>query len=518
MNGHIHPQNVKGQDEVTKLSSQTPVKIAPNFEDLHEPETINKGVQELKDKANKESEAPAHTEILGQLLQQVEPLDFEALANPHNSDGFRLNEKHYCVSSIENIIELAQINRWGICKNHDNIYLFNGNYWTQLDKETFQKFLGEAAEKQGVVKFSARFYLFKEKLFNQFLSAGYLATPEINKETVLINLLNGTFEINTKGTELRPFEPSDFLTYQLPFKYDPEATAPKFETYLNRVLPDKERQNVLAEFLGYVFIKNGSKRLKEEKVLILYGTGANGKSVFFEIVNALLGRENVSNYSLQNLTEEKGFYRVKIENKLVNYASEISVKLDNATFKQLASGEPVEVCQKFGQPYTMYNYAKLIFNCNELPKDVEHTEGYFRRFLIIPFDVTIPAHEQDKTLHIQIIENELSGVFNWVLNGLERLLKQGKFSECEAAKKASEKYKRESDSVAMFLDEKEYEPSLTETIPWSDIFQDYKNFCQENLYRPCAKTQFTNRLKNSGIESKRINSGIRVYAKKNNCF
>jgi len=518
MNGHIHPQSVKGQDEVTKLSSQIPVKIAPNFEDLTNPETLKKEVQKLKDKADKESEAPAHTEILGQLLEQVEPLDFEKLANPLDSENFRITDKHLCVLSVENIIEIAEKKRWGICKNNDFIYLFNGNYWAQIDKETFQKFLGEAAERQGVNKISARFYMFRDKLFNQFLSTGFLPTPVINKETVLINLLNGTFEINTKGNKLRPFDPSDFLTYQLPFKYDPEATAPKFQTYLNRVLPDKERQNVLAEFLGYVFIKNGSKRLKEEKVLILYGTGANGKSVFFEIVNALLGKENVTNYSLQNLTEEKGFYRVKIENKLVNYASEISVKLDNATFKQLASGEPVEVCQKFGQPYTMYNYAKLIFNCNELPKDVEHTEGYFRRFLIIPFDVTIPAHEQDKTLHIQIIENELSGVFNWVLNGLERLLRQGKFSECEAAKKATENYKKESDSVMMFLDECEYEPSQNETIEFKTIFQDYRNYCDENGFRRCSSKTFTDRLKNSGFEKKRTNTGIRVYAKKNNSF
>ena len=518
MNEHINPQSIKGQDKVTNLTSQKPVKIAPNFEDLSNPETIKGEIQKLTIKAEKENEAPEHKEILGQLIEQVEPLDFEALANPHNADGFRLNEKHYCVLSVENIIDIAEKNRWGICKNHDFIYLFNGNYWTQLEKESFQKFLGEAAEKQGVVKFSARFYVFREKLFNQFLSVGYLPTPEANKETVLINLLNGTFEINSQGTQLRPFDRSDFLTYQLPFKYDPKATAPIFEAYLNKVLPDKERQNVLAEFLGYVFIKNGSKRLKEEKVLILYGTGANGKSVFFETAQALLGRENVSNYSLHNLTEEKGFYRVKIENKLLNYASETSLKVNNAVFKQLSSGEPVEACQKFGQPYTMYNYAKLIFNCNELPKEVEHTEGYFRRFLIIPFDVTIPAHEQDKTLHIQIIENELSGVFNWVLSGLERLLKQGKFSECEAAKKASENYKKESDSVMMFLEEKDYEPSLTETMPFNEIFQDYVNYCKESLFRPCGTTQFSKRLENSGYQKKRTNEGMRVYAKKNNWF
>lgn len=313
--------------------------------------------------------------------------------------------------------------------------MYNGTFWNEIDKEIFQKFLGEASEQMGVAKFSARFYQFREQLFKQFLATAYLPTPESNKDVVMINLQNGTFEVSPKGTNLRPFDRSDFITYQLPFEYDSQAKAPLFEKYLNRVLPDIERQRVLAEYLGYVFIKHGSKALKEEKTLILYGTGANGKSVFFETVNALLGTDNVSNFSLQSLTNDNGYFRAKLANKLVNYASEINGNLEASMFKQLVSGEPVEARLPYGQPFVLKQYAKLIFNCNELPKDVEHTNAYFRRFLIIPFDVTIPENEQDKTLHTKIIENELSGVFNWVLDGLNRLLKQKKFSDCEASKK-----------------------------------------------------------------------------------
>ena len=189
--------------------------------------------------------------------------------------------------------------------------------------------------------------------------------------------------------------------------------------------------------MGFVFIKHGSNALKEEKALILYGTGANGKSVFFEIVNALLGPDNVSSYSLQSLTNDNGYFRAKLANKLVNYASEINGNMEAALFKQMVSGEPVEARLPYGQPFILRQYAKLIFNCNELPKDVEHSNAYYRRFLIIPFDVTIPEHEQDKNLHIKIIEKELSGVFNWVLQGLSRLLEQKRFSDCEAAQQLS---------------------------------------------------------------------------------
>jgi putative DNA primase/helicase len=95
---------------------------------------------------------------------------------------------------------------------------------------------------------------------------------------------------------------------------------------------------VLAEYLGYVFVKHGSRSLKEEKALILYGTGANGKSVFFEIVSALLGDQNTCNYSLQSLTDSSGYYRAKLANKLVNYGSEINGRLESSLFKQMVSG------------------------------------------------------------------------------------------------------------------------------------------------------------------------------------
>ena len=74
---------------------------------------------------------------------------------------------------------------------------------------------------------------------------------------------------------------------------------------------------------------------------MLYGGGANGKSVFFEIVNALLGAENIICHSLQDLTDGSGYYRAQLANKLVNYASEINGKLESSIFKQLVSGEPV---------------------------------------------------------------------------------------------------------------------------------------------------------------------------------
>jgi putative DNA primase/helicase len=498
------------------------MKINPEFEDLNNPTIIINHVGGLKSN----NFVIPHAEILNLLIEQFKPLDFEVLAFPaveklreklkmeaHGSeqskdiqkqlDKNKLRDKHYLILSIETVLKYAEQNKWGLCKNHDFIYLYSGTFWAEIDKEIFQKFLGEAAEKMGVAKFSARFYQFREQLFKQFLTTAYLPTPESNKDTVLINLKNGTFEISPQGRKLRPFDRSDFITYQLPFEYSPQAKAPLFEAYLKKVLPDPERQMVLAEYLGFVFIKHGSNALKEEKALILYGTGANGKSVFFEVVNALLGADNVSSYSLQSLTNDNGYFRAKLANKLVNYASEINGNLEASIFKQLVSGEPVEARLPYGQPFILKQYAKLIFNCNELPKDVEHTNAYFRRFLIIPFDVTIPPEEQDKNLHTKIIEKELSGVFNWVLQGLNRLLEQKKFSDCEAAQQAVEQYKIESNSVQMFLNENEYKGSSKYKLI-KELYLEYRSFCQEDGMTPFKKSNFIKQLRALGLVVGRV--------------
>ena len=290
--------------------------------------------------------------------------------------------------------------------------------------------------------------------------------------------------------------------------YFPSSIAPIFRSFLDRVLPDVESQRVLAEFVGYVFTHN----LKLEKALLLYGGGANGKSVFFDVLQALLGDHNVSSYSLSSLTNSKnGYYRAMLADKLVNYASEIHSRLEAHLFKQLVSGEPVEARLPYGRPFNLTDYAKLIFNANELPRDVEHTNAFFRRFLVIPFKVTIPEAEQDKRLAEKIIRDELPGVFNWVLDGLERLLAQEGFSECRAVDDAVNRYRAESDSVAMFTEEHGYEPSPSNHKSLGELYSDYKSFCADDGFRPLGKKNFSKRLQSNGFEVRRMNYGKSVF-------
>jgi putative DNA primase/helicase len=428
----------------------------------------------------------------------------------------KLSKKHFLVITVEKIIELAKKQDWGLCKRHDFIYLYNGAFWDQIEEDSLQSFLGSVAYNMGVDRIESKYHRFRDELLKQFMVTAHLPAPEKDNSEVLINLKNGTVEINPEAenkVNLRPPDSNDFITYQLPFEYDPYATSPLFDKYLDHVLPSKDLQKLLAEYLGYIFLKPST--LKLEKALLLYGSGSNGKSVFFDTVNAMLGEENVSTYTLKSLTNQNGYYRAKIANKLLNYASEIDGEMSTALFKQLVSGEPVEARLPYGEPFTLNNYAKLIFNCNELPTDVEHTNAFFRRFLIVPFDVTIPPEKQDKKLSYKIIENELSGVFNWVIEGLHRVLKQKGFTECEEVNQQVEKYRTESDSVLSFLDERGYKSSTISYTPLAELYQSYRRFCEQDGYKPCGNRKFSSRLKNAGYITERKEYGRVFYVVQN---
>lgn len=449
-----------------------------------------------------------HFELLNKLLDEITPVNFRELARIN--DGESLTNKHYIIISIEEVIRTAREKNWAMAVQDGFVYVYNERYWKQLSKEELPKFLGEAAERLGVDIFDARYHSFRKDLLKQFFATAYLPKKYKANGDVLINLKNGTYVISGNDRYLRNFSEEDFLTYQLSFDYTPDSKALLFQAYLDKVLPDKEQQMILSEFIAYVFIRQ--KTLKLEKSLILYGGGANGKSVFFEIISALLGPENISNYSLQNLTNQNGYSRAKIAGKLVNYASEISTNMDTTLFKQLVSGEPVEARLPYGQPFILEDYAKFIFNTNELPKDVEQNEAFFRRFIILHFNVTIPEEERDPYLASKIIATELPGIFNWVMEGLDRLLLKRRFTYSSAVENLILKYRTESDTVQLFFQEFELFQDNNNEIALKVLFDQFKSFCSESGYKSCSLKVFSERLRNQGFKVHRKRHGNVVDA------
>jgi putative DNA primase/helicase len=483
-------------------------EVSVDIKDL-EKKDIN-GASLTCNKQHSEYDEEVVTTVLETFLRNIQVTTLREAAGIQ--EEVSLTEKVMVVIVIDYLVEIAKKYGWALARYDDAFYLYTGTHWQKIDPDDLKLFLGRAAVKIGVNYFIAKHYKFREDLQKQFYSAGYFSTPQIDSQQTKINLQNGTFIFSSTGSYIRDFDQADFLRYKLPFGYNAAAKCPKFYAYLNRVLPDIEKQKVIAEYLGYVFIRNSV--LKLEKSLILYGSGANGKSVFFDIVQKLLGFSNVSNYTLQSLTDPNGYTRSMLTGKLLNYASEISSKMNPTLFKQLVSGEPVEARMIYGKPFILRDYARFIFNTNVLPKDLEHNTGFFRRFIIIEFDQTIPDEEKNPMLANEIIEDELPGVFNWILEGLNRLIQQGDFSKCTAAQQAVERYRKDSDSVALFLEDGSFAPSKDDRIALKEFFSQYREFCKDSNYNCCSNKAFSTRLTSYGYEITRQSSGRVVGVKK----
>ena len=460
------------------------------------------------------------------LYEAIVPVDLvetltERLKDPltkyRNKDGgidaFKIPQKLYIVAIVYEIIEAAKRIDLGLCVRHGVIYGFIGTHWIQIPDDEVKKYLGRMAMKLGYYSSAdARVADFKDKLFRQLLSDGIEEAPEPQRGgPTLINLANGTLEIIGRTVKLREHRREDFLTYCLPYPYDKEARAPLFGKYLDRVLPDQESQKVIQEFLGYSFTDD----LKLEKALVLHGSGGNGKSVLFEVVAAVFGKENISHKSLGELCakgDRGNNHRAEVEYKLINYSSEISpAGADIDIFKAIASQEPITARRLYKDTFTYRPTVKMIFNANKLPSETERTDAFFRRFLIIPFEVTISEEEKDVDLPQKIIANERPGVLNWVIEGLKRISQSRKFTESKKAADALEAYKEESNSIAQFIKEYGITPNPYEFIPNAELYRTYSEFCNEAGYKRLSQVNFGKEMKSQGFESDRdYRNGKRV--------
>lgn len=406
---------------------------------------------------------------------------------------------------IRNLLEHTETNGLAVGASNDKVFLFNKEFWDLIPLKKFEAFLGEFSEKVGLNPLEAQQFKVKDLLLRQFMSSGFMPNFNNKGDVTRIPFHNGTLIFNKGNVELVDFDKNHFLTYKLPFSYDENADAPKFKNFLNRVLPDSDVQKIIFEFLGSIFLKE----IKHEKILLLYGSGKNGKSVLHDIIHALLGSHNITSLSLASLTEHKSQSRVLLENKLLNFSSEIGSpkNSDSDMIKKLASMEPIEVKELYDNPYIITNYARLAFNCNVLPKVGENTDGFHRRLLIIRFGQTISDEEMDLDLAKKIIAEELPGIFNIIIEGMKRFFEQGKFTYSQSIVDESETYRRDINSVLTFISDEQYVPSSNRNMPVSVLYQSYRDFCSQNGFQSFNRTKFISQLRDAKFQISRSTNG-----------
>jgi len=309
------------------------------------------------------------------------------------------------------------------------------------------------------------------------------------------------------------------VLYHLPYDYDPNATCPKWNKFLKEVLPQEELRFVLQEYLGLLFVDRD--KIKLEKMLIMLGGGANGKSVVFETLIRILGTENVSMYDMAQLTRGKSSEAnlADIDGKILNYASDLDPHdFSGGIMKRLISGESMQARKLYKDPMVLKMIPLFIANANELPETTDRTKGFFRRVLIVPFNVTIEEEKQDKQLSTKL-RDEYPGILNWILEGTARILKSGiNFTPSAQIVKASEEYKIIQDSIYGFIVTNRLGKSETADrtkfmITNNDLCEQYEKYCNEVTKKPYGKNRFLQIFKSHGFRSYKlgIERGAVVY-------
>lgn len=302
----------------------------------------------------------------------------------------------------------------------------------------------------------------------------------------LLNLKNGVLNLTTR--KLLPHSPDYLFLNKSPVAYDPTATCPTFIEWRNEVL-NPEYHPVIEEIAGSILWPD----YRIQKAFMFYGPKRTGKGTMIRVLEALIGSDNCSHVSLQELANNK-FKVANLFGKKINTFGDLpeTCVVDVGYFKALTGEDTVEGEEKFKKAFNFKNTAKLVFSANVLPKLRVDDDAYYNRWVIIPFENSFFGKEDASLTTDLTTPKELSGILNLALDGLERLIENGwKFSYMLDAGKL---YRQASNPVMSFLEDG-YEPSDTHSIAKSDLFFEYKMYCKEhNLKPPTSMIAFSKEM------------------------
>lgn len=289
----------------------------------------------------------------------------------------------------------------------------------------------------------------------------YLAVNvrELNADPMKLNVNNGTlvFSAELPGyIELRPHDPADRITRLCPVDYDPDAACPNYDRFLARVQPLPEMRAFLHRWMGYSLTADAG----EQKFVVFYGTGRNGKGTFVELCAFIAGdyAEYIpietfiqAHWQTSGAQARPDLMLMHNVRMVRSVEPEEGVRFNEALLKQVTGGDPV-TARDLNKPMVRFRpHLKLTISVNARP-DVRGTdEGIWSRIKLVPWEVFIPALERNTHL-LRELQAESSGVLNRLLDGLRQWFDIG-IAFPDAVERATQDYREDSDVIGQFLGE-----------------------------------------------------------------
>ena len=413
------------------------------------------------------------------------------------------SEKRSTFSHISVAEEIISHHR--LIKYNHTIYEYADNYYQPAD--FLRKYVRETY--RGA----------KNNQVNEVIS--YISDmQEIRQGTIkvnpyVINLVNTRLDI--RNNQCLEFTPDEIEFARIPVTYDPSAYCADLDKMLNRVfMGDREVINLFEEMVGYCLIKHG----RYAKMFLLTGGGSNGKSTILDLIKTFLGQGNYSALSLESVTAQ--FKTAELENMLANIGDDIdnvTIK-DTGTLKKISAGNTITVEHKGERPFKLTPYATHIYSANEIPRSFDKTDGFYRRWMLIPFNAKFTALDDDYDPMIFdkiTTPTALSYLLNLAIRGAQRLIRNGSFTEPQSVIDALEMYKADNSTVLSWIDDQELTDEYFLSKPRDATYSEFADWCKlsgiKASYVTGKKTYFKEVVKKFDFEEKpkQKNDGKRYF-------
>ncbi len=261
---------------------------------------------------------------------------------------------------------------------------------------------------------------------------------------------------------------------------------------------NEKRIALLQEIAGYVLYSDNSL----QKCFFLLGNGANGKSVFLNVLVELFGEDNISNIEMSGLTEP--FQRIQLINSILNISTETQTNVRGAEsiFKQIVVGDRINGCYKNKDFIDFRSRAKFVLACNEYIKSRDLSHGFLRRICFVKFEnrfVSEPCgpneFKADKDITKKLL-GELSGIFNWAMHGFLRLRETMEFTKTDDEDELINDFSKAINPVLVFIEES----SFKDKINYKTLYEEYKNWCLDAGHVPKNRTGFVKAFKSAFLK------------------
>jgi putative DNA primase/helicase len=266
----------------------------------------------------------------------------------------------------------------------------------------------------------------------------------------VLNVQNGLLDLASR--ELKPHQPSFLSPVQLPVRYDPKATCPHIEAFVNDIFPP-DAHDLAWEVPA--FIMRPDKSI--QKAVLAIGGGGNGKSTYLQMVTSFIGKENTSSLSLHKLESDR-FAAARIIGKLANICADLPSEhlAGTSVFKAITGGDELTGEHKFKESFDFNPFCRLVFSANSPPRSTDSSDGFFDRWLVIPFNRSFRGTKEEVTRAVLDARlstpAELSGLLNKSLDALDRLTKQKGFTQTQSTREAWSEFQSTTDPLAAWLD------------------------------------------------------------------